>query len=164
MHFFSYKAADLNHTVLGSEKDGGYIKLPSFSALQSQLGEHDNVVTQVCQRCHHAHILSSIHFNTTVNTKWFTSWQMTTFNQNPHPSGDNITGTVCSLLISDGNREIKLNHLTEMIEVRTVCFVLSVFGLVVNRFLLCRIELSQQQVVFLCSLRSSCLGQVLQGT
>lgn len=43
---------------------------------------------------------------------------MTTFNQNPHPSDDNITGTVCSLLISDGNREIKLKQLTEMIEVR----------------------------------------------
>lgn len=49
-----------------------------------------------------------------------TSRQMATFNQNPHPSDDNITGTVCSLLISDGSKEIKLKHLTEMIEVRTV--------------------------------------------
>lgn len=60
-----------------------------------------------------------------VIPKWFTSQQMATFSQNPHPSDDNISGTVCSLLISDGNREIKLKHLTEMIEVGTFFFALS---------------------------------------
>lgn len=40
----------------------------------------------------------------------------------------------------------------------------SVVGLVGCRFLLCRTELSQQQLVFLYSPRSSCLGQVLQGS
>lgn len=54
LYLLSYKAAELNHTVLGSQDDGSYIKLPSFSALQSQLGEHDSIVTQVCRRCRHA--------------------------------------------------------------------------------------------------------------
>lgn len=54
LYFFSHKAADLNHAVLGSEEEGGYIKLPSFSALQSQLGGNVNIITQVCLCCHRA--------------------------------------------------------------------------------------------------------------
>lgn len=40
----------------------------------------------------------------------------------------------------------------------------SVVGLVGCRLLLCRTKLFQQQLVFLYSPRSSCLGQVLQGS
>lgn len=54
LYFFSHKAADLNHAVLGSEEEGGYIKLPSFLAMQSQLGGNDNIITQVCLCCHRA--------------------------------------------------------------------------------------------------------------
>lgn len=73
------------------------------------------------------HVLPSITSNATINTKclFSLSRQMTTFSQNPHPSDNNISGTVCSLLISDGNREIKLKHLREMIEVQPVCCELS---------------------------------------
>lgn len=43
---------------------------------------------------------------------------MATFSVNPHPSDDNISGTLCSLLLSDGASDIKLANLTEMIEVQ----------------------------------------------
>lgn len=45
--------------------------------------------------------------------------QMATFSENPHPSDDNISGTLCSLLLSDGASDITLANLTEMIEVQT---------------------------------------------
>ncbi|XP_073320377.1 polycystin-1-like protein 2 [Pagrus major] len=82
------KPADLSNAVLGSEKDGEFIKLPSFSALKSQLGGHSKVIAQ-----------------------------MATFSTNPHPSGVNISGTLCSLLLTDGESDIKLADLTEMIEI-----------------------------------------------
>lgn len=44
---------------------------------------------------------------------------MSTFSTNPHPSGVNISGTLCSLILSDGDSDIKLANLTEMIEVHT---------------------------------------------
>lgn len=50
---------------------------------------------------------------------------MSTFSENPHPSDDNISGTVCSLLLSDGNTEIKLANLTEMIAVHPDYFQLT---------------------------------------
>lgn len=84
----SHTLAELNNAVLGSEKDGEFIKLPSLSALKSQLGNAENIVAQ-----------------------------MATFTNNPHPSDDNISGTVCSLLLSDGKSDIKLKNLTEVIEV-----------------------------------------------
>ncbi len=43
---------------------------------------------------------------------------MATFSANPHPSADNISGTLCSLFLSDGKADIKLTNLTEMIEVQ----------------------------------------------
>lgn len=43
---------------------------------------------------------------------------MSTFSKNPHPSDDNISGTLCSLLLSDGDHEIELRNLTELIEVQ----------------------------------------------
>ncbi|XP_030269688.1 polycystic kidney disease protein 1-like 2 [Sparus aurata] len=82
------KPDDLNNAVLGSEKDGEFIKLPSFSALKSQLGDKKNIIAQ-----------------------------MSTFSTNPHPSGVNISGTLCSLILSDGDSDIKLANLTEMIEI-----------------------------------------------
>ncbi|CAK6973388.1 polycystic kidney disease protein 1-like 2 [Scomber scombrus] len=84
----SHTPADLSNAVLGSEKDGEYIKLPSFAALESQLGKFSKITAQ-----------------------------LVTFSRNPHPSDDNISGTVCSLLLSDGVSDIKLENLTEMIEI-----------------------------------------------
>ncbi|XP_044062213.1 polycystic kidney disease protein 1-like 2 [Siniperca chuatsi] len=84
----SHKAADLSNAVLGSEKDGEFIILPSYSALKSQLEGYSTIIAQ-----------------------------MATFSKNPHPSDDNISGTVCSLLLSDGDSDIELVHLTEMIEI-----------------------------------------------
>nr|XP_046245454.1 polycystic kidney disease protein 1-like 2 [Scatophagus argus] len=83
-----HKPADLSNSVLGSEKDGEFIKLPSYSALQSQLGQYSKI-----------------------------SAQMATFSSNPHPSDDNVTGTVSSLSLRDGDTEIKLTNLPEMIEI-----------------------------------------------
>lgn len=51
------------------------------------------------------------------------SSQMSTFSTNPHPSNDSISGTVCSLVLSEGNVEIKMTDLPEMIEVAPVCFI-----------------------------------------
>lgn len=39
--------ADLNHVVLGSQQDGEYIKLPSFSALKSQIRGQNRITAQV---------------------------------------------------------------------------------------------------------------------
>lgn len=47
---------------------------------------------------------------------------MTTFSGNPHPSEDDITGTVCSLLLNNKGSEIKLMNLSESIEVHWVFF------------------------------------------
>ncbi|XP_042266749.1 polycystic kidney disease protein 1-like 2 [Thunnus maccoyii] len=84
----SYAPADLSNAVLGSEKDGEFIRLPSYEALKPQLGRYSTIITQ-----------------------------MATFSGNPHLSDDNISGTVCSLLLSDGVSDIRLENLTEMIEI-----------------------------------------------
>ncbi|XP_034437184.1 polycystic kidney disease protein 1-like 2 [Hippoglossus hippoglossus] len=84
----SFKPADLGGAVLGSVKDGEFVKLPSYSALQSQLKGYSKVYTQLA-----------------------------TFSPNPHPSDDNISGTVCSILLSNEFSDIKLENLTEMIEI-----------------------------------------------
>ncbi|XP_035484837.2 polycystic kidney disease protein 1-like 2 [Scophthalmus maximus] len=83
----SYKSADLGNAVLGSEKDGEFVKLPSYSALRAQLKGQSTIYTQ-----------------------------MSMFSMNPHPS-DDISGTVCSILLSNGESDIKLENLTEMIEI-----------------------------------------------
>ncbi|XP_030613569.1 polycystic kidney disease protein 1-like 2 [Archocentrus centrarchus] len=82
------KPAALGNAVLGSEKDGEFVKLPSNSVLGPLLASYSNIVTQ-----------------------------MTTFFQNPHPSNDSITGTICSLSFNDGQDDIKVGNLTEMIEI-----------------------------------------------
>ncbi|KAK5874078.1 hypothetical protein PBY51_019056 [Eleginops maclovinus] len=80
---------DLGNAVLGSEQDGIFIKLPSFSALKGQLGQYDRITVQ-----------------------------MATFLRNPHPSDSvQISGTVCSLLLSNKKSEIKLSNLSDMIEI-----------------------------------------------
>ncbi|XP_041797280.1 polycystic kidney disease protein 1-like 2 [Chelmon rostratus] len=84
----SHSPADLSNAVLGSERDGAFIRLPSYSALEAQLGKHSRIISQ-----------------------------MATFSENPHPSDDNISGTLCSLLLSDGASDITLANLTEMIEI-----------------------------------------------
>ncbi|XP_038557671.1 polycystic kidney disease protein 1-like 2 isoform X2 [Micropterus salmoides] len=83
----SSKPAEISNVVLGSEKDGTFIRLPSYSAIQSQLGGYSAIISQ-----------------------------MSTFLVNPHPS-DNVSGIVCSLILSDGVSDIKLANLTEMIEI-----------------------------------------------
>uniref|UniRef100_UPI003AAB5C42 polycystin-1-like protein 2 n=1 Tax=Centroberyx gerrardi TaxID=166262 RepID=UPI003AAB5C42 len=84
----SHTPASLDNAILGSEKDGVYIKLPPYSLLKSQLGQYQ-----------------------TINA------QMATFSRNPHPSNDSISGTVSSLLLSNGRTDIHLTNLTEMIEI-----------------------------------------------
>ncbi|XP_029937961.1 polycystic kidney disease protein 1-like 2 [Myripristis murdjan] len=84
----THKPAGMSNAVLGSEKDGMFIKFPSYSALESQLGQYKTI-----------------------------SAQMATLSNNPHPSDDNISGTVCSVFLSDGHSDIKLSNLTEMIEI-----------------------------------------------
>lgn len=118
----SHMPADLNNVVLGSQQDGEYIKLPSFSALKSQIRGQNRITAQV-RLC----MTTSVRWHPftcpaqTVNTTL--SSQMSTFSTNPHPSNDSISGTVCSLVLSEGNVEIKLTNLTEMIEVNPVCLV-----------------------------------------
>ncbi|KAI3377578.1 hypothetical protein L3Q82_008747, partial [Scortum barcoo] len=90
----SHTPADLSNAVLGSEEDGDFIKLPSLSALQPQLGDNNTIIAQSSSPP-----------------------QMATFSLNPHPSDDNISGTLCSLLLSDGVSDIKLKGLPEMIEI-----------------------------------------------
>lgn len=40
--------SDLHNVVLGSQQDGEYIKLPSFSALKSQIRGPNRITAQVC--------------------------------------------------------------------------------------------------------------------
>ncbi|XP_076739560.1 polycystin-1-like protein 2 [Maylandia zebra] len=82
------KPADIGNSVLGSEKVGNSAKLPSNSVLGPVLNKYNNIISQ-----------------------------MTTFNENPYPSEDNITGSVCSLSLSDGTQDIKVANLTEMVEI-----------------------------------------------
>ncbi|XP_074481384.1 polycystin-1-like protein 2 [Sebastes fasciatus] len=84
----THTPTSLSNAVLGSEQDGEYVVLPSFAALESQLGGYSKIIAQ-----------------------------MASFSKNPHPSDDNISGTVCSLLLSDGTTDIKLTNLTENIEI-----------------------------------------------
>ncbi|GLD47389.1 polycystic kidney disease protein 1-like 2 isoform X1 [Lates japonicus] len=83
----TYTPSDLGNAVLGSEKDGEFVKLPPFSALQSQVGDRPVFA------------------------------QFATFSGNPHPSNDNISGTICSILLSNGVSDIKLENLPVMIEI-----------------------------------------------
>lgn len=48
----SFETADLNNAVLGSEQEGEFIRLPSFSALNPQLAQYKTVITQVCVHYH----------------------------------------------------------------------------------------------------------------
>ncbi|XP_032415639.1 polycystic kidney disease protein 1-like 2 [Xiphophorus hellerii] len=83
----AYKPEKLSNAVLGSKEDGGMVKLPSFSAMQSSIGKYDNVIAQ-----------------------------MATFTVNPYPSA-NISGNVCNFMLSDGKSEIMLGNLSEMVEI-----------------------------------------------
>ncbi|XP_062417998.1 polycystin-1-like protein 2 [Pungitius pungitius] len=82
--------ANLSNSVLGSVKDGEYVKLPSQEALGNRFESYPTVIAQLAS-----------------------------LSQNPHPSDGNITGTVCSVTLSDGekNEDIKLANLTQMIEI-----------------------------------------------
>ncbi|KAK5935391.1 hypothetical protein CgunFtcFv8_020758 [Champsocephalus gunnari] len=82
------RPAELGNAVLGSEQDGAFIKLPSFAALKSQLGGYDSITSQ-----------------------------MAIFTKNPHPTDVHISGTVCSLLLSNNKKEIHLSDLSEMVEI-----------------------------------------------
>ena len=52
----SFKPADLDGAVLGSVTDGEFVKLPSYSALQSQVKRTGKVYTQVCVCHHHVYV------------------------------------------------------------------------------------------------------------
>ncbi|XP_077448719.1 polycystin-1-like protein 2 isoform X3 [Stigmatopora argus] len=84
----SHIPEDLSNVILGSVEDGEFIIMPPYSVLQSHIGQYKKI---------HA--------------------QMATLSLNPHPSDDNISGKVCSLLLSDGNSDVELANLTEMIEI-----------------------------------------------
>ncbi|CAG5857105.1 unnamed protein product [Menidia menidia] len=88
MYQSNVEPKDLSNAVLGSESDGDYVKLPSYSALAPHLKNYKNIITQ-----------------------------MATFSSNPHPSDDNITGTVSNIILSDGKSNIKVENLSEMIEI-----------------------------------------------
>lgn len=45
---YSYTPSDLSNAVLGSQQNGEYIKLPSYSAMTSQIRGHHRITTQVC--------------------------------------------------------------------------------------------------------------------
>ncbi|CAJ1049792.1 polycystic kidney disease protein 1-like 2 [Xyrichtys novacula] len=83
-----YKPADLSNTVLGSKERGEYVRFSSFEAMKPQIGAYSTVIAQ-----------------------------LTTFSKNPHPSDENISGPVFSVILSDGDSDIKLANLTEMIEI-----------------------------------------------
>ncbi|XP_017296730.1 polycystic kidney disease protein 1-like 2 [Kryptolebias marmoratus] len=87
LYMRTVKPDGLDNALVGSKEDG-FVKLPSFSALQSKVGGFDSVTAQ-----------------------------MATFPSNPHPSDDNISGSVCNFILSDGADEIRLENLTEMIEI-----------------------------------------------
>ncbi|XP_060892627.1 polycystin-1-like protein 2 [Labrus mixtus] len=79
---------DLGNAVIGSEAEGEFVRFPPFSALETQLDGFSSITTQ-----------------------------LTTFSNNPHPSDDNITGSVFNILINDGTSDITLANLTEKIEI-----------------------------------------------
>ncbi|XP_034536415.1 polycystic kidney disease protein 1-like 2 [Notolabrus celidotus] len=83
-----FTPVDLSNAVIGSEKDGEFIKFPAYSVLETQLSGMSSVVSQ-----------------------------LTTFSKNPHPSDDNITGPIFSIILKNGISEIKLSNLTQMIEI-----------------------------------------------
>ncbi|XP_056268726.1 polycystic kidney disease protein 1-like 2 [Pseudoliparis swirei] len=80
--------SDLSNSVLGSEKEGGFVQLPSFGALESQLGKYNPIIVQLA-----------------------------VLTMNPHPSEDNITGAICSLLLSFGDKDLKLTNLSGSIQI-----------------------------------------------
>lgn len=45
---YSHTLSDISNAVLGSPEDGEYIKLPSYSAMMSQIGGHHRITAQVC--------------------------------------------------------------------------------------------------------------------
>lgn len=53
--------ADLNNVVLGSQQEGEYIKLPSFSALKSQIRGQNRITTQVRLWCDHICALTPLY-------------------------------------------------------------------------------------------------------
>ncbi|CAN9507150.1 unnamed protein product [Ophioblennius macclurei] len=79
---------DIGDLVLGSEKEGEVVKFPSSSALDSHLKPYSKVTAQV-----------------------------STFKHNPHPSSENITGTLCNIIISNGTSDIRLKDLTDWVEI-----------------------------------------------
>ncbi|XP_008291325.1 polycystic kidney disease protein 1-like 2 [Stegastes partitus] len=83
----SFKPDELSNQVLGSEKQG-HVKLPSLDAVLSHLGISQPITTQFA-----------------------------TFSVNPHPSDENISGTVCSLMLSNGKSDLKIQNLSEMFEI-----------------------------------------------
>ncbi|XP_029950415.1 polycystic kidney disease protein 1-like 2 [Salarias fasciatus] len=79
---------EIGDLVLGSKNEGEVVKFPPSSALSSHLKDFSKVTAQV-----------------------------STFRNNPHPSSENITGTLCNVQLSDGKTDIRLTGLTDRIEI-----------------------------------------------
>ncbi|XP_058485936.1 polycystin-1-like protein 2 [Solea solea] len=83
----SFKQDEIGDQILGSQAANEFVVLPSYSALRADVENYDTITTQ-----------------------------MITFNENPHPY-DEITGIVCTVIISNGDERIKVENLPEMIEI-----------------------------------------------
>lgn len=60
---YSHTVPSLGNAVLGSQRDGEYIKLPSDSAMASQIKRHRRITSQVCVFHHFTLIHADIHRN-----------------------------------------------------------------------------------------------------
>lgn len=60
---YSHTVPSLSNAVFGSQRDGEYIKLPSDSAMASQIKGHRRITSQVCVLHHFTLIHADIHRN-----------------------------------------------------------------------------------------------------
>lgn len=81
-------------------------------------GKAQSTLRSVCYHCVCAYMCVFDCCHPQPSKQSFSLSQMSMFSMNPHPS-DDISGTVCSILLSNGESDIKLENLTEMIEVQT---------------------------------------------
>ncbi|KAK7913235.1 hypothetical protein WMY93_013446 [Mugilogobius chulae] len=105
-----YSASDIGQATLGSKENGEYVVMPSQAALGPFLSDKTDIVAQV-----------------------------TTFRNNPHPTGEPLNGYIFSLVLNDGSsdNEIKVSNLKDRFEVgpkstpditQCLCDHLTLFG------------------------------------
>ncbi|XP_051919019.1 polycystic kidney disease protein 1-like 2 isoform X1 [Hippocampus zosterae] len=115
IYLSSHNPEDLSNVILGSVEDGEFIIMPPYSVLQSHIGRYEKIIAQVCTRAIGLFIRLCCCKRQSFSSCF--ACQMATFSVNPHPTDDKISGTVCSLLLSDGESDVELSNLTEMIEI-----------------------------------------------